>query len=214
MFNSEQAIAEWRRQMLVAGIKTPVPMEELESHLREDMEQQMRAGLSAQQAFAAAVRRIGQAKALEAEFAKMAEPEETRERKQKLLCIVLTVLAYLGPFALNVPKPWSGMNATEQWLGLAAVALTVLAPFSGLYLHRFLPVIPDRRIRTGVQFASALPVLVWPCVFTFVILPRVELTIGQMEVATLWAISPLAVFGGLIFGLDEAARRSTSAVRS
>jgi len=194
--------------MLVAGIKTPVPMDELESHLREDMEQQVRAGLSAQQAFEAAVQRIGQAEALEAEFAKMVEPEETRERKLKLLCIVFTVLAYLAPFALNVPKPWSGMNATEQWLGLAAVALTVLSPFSGLYIHRFLPIIPDKRVRTCVQFASVLPVLIWPCVFTFVILPRVELTIGQVNVATLWAISPLAVFGGLILGLDEAAQAS------
>jgi hypothetical protein len=29
MFNVEPAIAEWRKQMLAAGIKTPVPPEEL-----------------------------------------------------------------------------------------------------------------------------------------------------------------------------------------
>jgi hypothetical protein len=39
MFNLEQAISEWRRQMIAVGIKTPVPLEELESHLREDVEQ-------------------------------------------------------------------------------------------------------------------------------------------------------------------------------
>ena len=32
MFDLEQAIADWRRQMLAAGIKTPVPLEELKSH--------------------------------------------------------------------------------------------------------------------------------------------------------------------------------------
>ena len=37
MFDLEQSIAEWRRQMLAAGIKTPVPLEELEIHLREDI---------------------------------------------------------------------------------------------------------------------------------------------------------------------------------
>jgi hypothetical protein len=41
MFNLEQAIADWRQQMLAAGIKTPVPLEELENHLREENEQQM-----------------------------------------------------------------------------------------------------------------------------------------------------------------------------
>ena len=51
MFDLEQSIADWRRQMLAAGIKTPVPLEELENHLREDVEEQMRSGVTAQQAF-------------------------------------------------------------------------------------------------------------------------------------------------------------------
>ena len=34
----ESLIANWRREMLAAGIKTPVPLEELESHLREDID--------------------------------------------------------------------------------------------------------------------------------------------------------------------------------
>ena len=41
----EKSIAEWRRQMLAAGIKTPVPLEELEIHLREEIEQQMKSGI-------------------------------------------------------------------------------------------------------------------------------------------------------------------------
>jgi len=56
--------------MLGAGIKTPVPLEELESHLREDVEQQMKSGLSAQEAFEAAVLRIGQGDVLDSEFKK------------------------------------------------------------------------------------------------------------------------------------------------
>src|SRR5271157_121500 len=70
MFNLEQAIAEWRRQMLSAGIKSPVPLEELEIHLREDVEQGMRSGLAAPAAFETAVQRMGQADRLKAEFKK------------------------------------------------------------------------------------------------------------------------------------------------
>src|ERR1017187_7706666 len=70
MFDLEQAITDWRKKMLAAGIKTPVPLDELESHLRDDTEQQVLSGVDLQQAFNAAVQRIGQASALESEFKK------------------------------------------------------------------------------------------------------------------------------------------------
>jgi hypothetical protein len=70
MFELEQSISAWRRKMLAAGIKTPVPLDELESHLREEIERQMQLGENAQQAFEVAVARIGRAEVLKAEFAK------------------------------------------------------------------------------------------------------------------------------------------------
>jgi uncharacterized protein YicC (UPF0701 family) len=70
MFDVEQSIADWRQQMLAVGIKTPVPLAELESHLREEVDQQMRGGVSAQVAFATGVQRIGQANTLKDEFEK------------------------------------------------------------------------------------------------------------------------------------------------
>jgi hypothetical protein len=60
MFDLEQSIAEWRQQMQAAGIRTPVPLEELEIHLREDVERQMRSGFSEQEAFSSAIKKIGQ----------------------------------------------------------------------------------------------------------------------------------------------------------
>ena len=211
MFKLEQAISKWRQQMLAAGIKAPALLDELESHLREEIERQVRTGLSVQEAFEAAVERLGPAQSLKAEFAKAGEPLATRERKLKLLGVAGAVLAYLAPLALSAPKPWSGLSGTERWLGLAGVVLTLFAPFSGLCLHRWLPLIPDQRIRTRVQFASALPVFIWLAVFAFLVIPRVELALGAVIVVTLWAIAPLAVFGGLILGLDEAARRANLA---
>src|SRR6267154_3427870 len=53
MFDLDQAIAQWRRQMLAAGIKTPVTLDELESHLRDDVEQQVQSGWEVQPAFEA-----------------------------------------------------------------------------------------------------------------------------------------------------------------
>jgi hypothetical protein len=70
MFDLENSIADWRKQMLAAGIKTPVPLEELETHLREEIEQQIKAGTSPQQAFEKSVQEMGDAGELKGEFSK------------------------------------------------------------------------------------------------------------------------------------------------
>jgi hypothetical protein len=70
MFNLEQAIADWRKQMQAAGIKTSVPLEELEVHLREDMDRLIQSGLNPETAFGIATRRLGQPQALKNEFKK------------------------------------------------------------------------------------------------------------------------------------------------
>ena len=43
MFNLDQSITEWRRQMVAGGIQSPRVLDELESHLRDDAEEQERA---------------------------------------------------------------------------------------------------------------------------------------------------------------------------
>lgn len=70
MFDLEKSVAKWRKQMLAAGIKAPVPLNELESHLREEIERQIQSGASEQEAFQRTVLQIGQAKELKAEFVK------------------------------------------------------------------------------------------------------------------------------------------------
>jgi hypothetical protein len=70
MFSLESAIAEWRCQMLAAGINAPVPLDELESHLRDDIEQRVGAGDQEARAFELAVQRIGHAAPLRKEFMK------------------------------------------------------------------------------------------------------------------------------------------------
>jgi len=74
MFDLEQSIAEWRRQMLATGIKTPVPLEELEIHLREEIERQIKSRLPEQRAFEVSVPHIGSPELLKNEFEKCERP--------------------------------------------------------------------------------------------------------------------------------------------
>jgi len=94
MFDLEQAIAEWRRQMLAAGIKSPVPLEELELHLREEIEQQMKAGLGEQEAFELAAQRTGRAAALKKEFKKIGRLDWEWLRKLKSILFGATEVPF------------------------------------------------------------------------------------------------------------------------
>jgi hypothetical protein len=71
MFDLEKAISDWRRQMQAAGIKNPATVDELESHLREDVDREVQSGSSKEEAFQAAVKRIGLPNSLKSEFAKV-----------------------------------------------------------------------------------------------------------------------------------------------
>jgi hypothetical protein len=98
MFNLEQSIAEWRTQMLAAGIKTPVPLEELEIHLREDIDRQMKSGLNEQKAFEISVQTIGQPKSLNNEFKK-----SERTFMKRTLIILTGIFAVLFGPAIFLP---------------------------------------------------------------------------------------------------------------
>jgi uncharacterized membrane protein len=98
MFDLEKSIADWRRQLLAAGIKTPVPLEELESHLREEIERQAKSGLDEQKAFEISVQRVGQPKVLNSEFKKSERTLMKRTAK-----IGTGVIGVLIGMALLVP---------------------------------------------------------------------------------------------------------------
>jgi hypothetical protein len=77
MFDIEKSFAEWRTQMLAAGIKTPVPLVELENHLRDDVEKEMLSGSAAEEAFEKATRRIGLAWEISNEFDKTSKGQRS-----------------------------------------------------------------------------------------------------------------------------------------
>jgi hypothetical protein len=51
VFELEESIADWRVQLLAAGIETPVPLEETESHLRDGVDLQLESRINAQTGF-------------------------------------------------------------------------------------------------------------------------------------------------------------------
>lgn len=123
MFDLEKSIAGWRQQMLTAGIKAPVPLEELENHLREEIERQLRAGESEPIAFAAAVRQIGGSAALKPEFAKVGEP--IHERLRRLFC----ALAGIPDYQLATNMNTSNSNLERGWATYLKSAALVFPAF-------------------------------------------------------------------------------------
>ncbi|HXS68706.1 MAG TPA: hypothetical protein VN761_07665, partial [Candidatus Polarisedimenticolia bacterium] len=94
MHNLEKEIARWRQRMAASGIKTPVILDELESHLREETERLAKSGvLNEEEALMVAASRIGQSELLRAEFAKIERPTEARLVKMiGIGCGMFTVL--------------------------------------------------------------------------------------------------------------------------
>lgn len=70
MFDLEQSIADWRQKMRAGGIASQPILDELESHLRREVEERAKTGSDGRESFDLAVRQIGEARALKLEFIK------------------------------------------------------------------------------------------------------------------------------------------------
>jgi hypothetical protein len=118
MFNLEQAITDWRQQMLSAGIQSPVPLEELEIHLREEIERQIKIGLSEQMAFEISTGLIGQPKMLKSEFKK--GEEIFMKTILKCVAVLLLGIAAQVPGSLQLRDQ---LVMSDRWLGLWLLGL-------------------------------------------------------------------------------------------
>jgi hypothetical protein len=124
MFHLDAEIGQWRSQLARHGLRTVSILDELESHLREEVAQRMRSGLTVEQAFAAAVQQIGPAGALSTEFAKLAGSKARwRGTLKGGLGAVLAGLAILlsAPAHAKVQP-----SAKVVFLGLPAAALMLI----------------------------------------------------------------------------------------
>lgn len=112
MFELNQAIADWRRQMAADGIKNPALLDELEGHLQDDIERQSQ-GADMAQTFQEAVRRLGQSSVLTSEFAKVGE---TNDFFARLKYFFLTLSGIQQPvLATNMNTSSPNRNVEPAW---------------------------------------------------------------------------------------------------
>jgi hypothetical protein len=128
MFDLNLAISEWRQRMIAVGIENPSVLDELENHLREDVERRILDGTSAQAAFQNATQQIGQPDRLKAEFEK-AETDERNYMKRGLI-IGAGIFGVLIGMALVMPavaqyRQIGVMRNNEPWLFLIGSLLTL-----------------------------------------------------------------------------------------
>ena len=191
MFDLEQAIAEWRRRMLAAGIKTPVPLEELESHLRDDVEAQIDLGTDTQRAFESATRRIGPAMELRSEFqqANRTEPMNEQTKKQlRGILIIIAIIAIEVGLVLPMIARWSALGNTATVMQLLtdqlqAACLAIVLPLS-LVLPLMVGALAPR------DAGNVLPIMVGA-------LPPQEDEKAKRWIRTVWTGQLLMAAGGL-----------------
>jgi len=105
--------------MLAAGIKIPVPLEELEIHLREEIERQIKSGLDEQRAFEISAQRIGQPKMLKKEFKK-----SERTFMKRTLIILIGIFAVLFGPAVFLPA-LAKHRQIEAWNSEVVIPMVV-----------------------------------------------------------------------------------------
>lgn len=93
MFDLDQAISEWRRQMAAGGIKSSKVLNELEGHLREDIRALASGGTPEVQAFGLAVSRLGGIDSLSTEFKKLRNTSSMQVKIGAMLWTGLTTAA-------------------------------------------------------------------------------------------------------------------------
>ena len=133
MRNFEPKIADWRRQMISAGIKNPDVLDELESHLREDLERRARSGADAAQMFEKAVAQFGRPQSLKAEFDRIKE----RKYMKRGVMIVVGIIGVMVGMAFVMPavaqyRDLGAMRNEEPWLFLLGSLMTVGGCFAGI----------------------------------------------------------------------------------
>jgi hypothetical protein len=206
MFDLEKQIAAWRAEMLRAGIKNPATLDELENHLREDVERQTRTGMNTQPAFETAILRIGHAAALKGEFAKAAKGARSVEPVHRIILLLIFGLLFLPASVYAMYK--NEMSLGWRLMGFAAIALVTMVILGWEYEFWSLPYIPSKRTRTTLGLICALMGAGGAVVFMNFILPRYAFNLGQVTVSVLWALTFMAALCGVWGGLEDAAKKT------
>ena len=140
MFNLNEKISMWRRNLAQSETLAGSDIEELESHLREEIEQLIGLKLSDEEAFLIAAHRLGTTDSLATEYEKINRSMKFRRR---LSLMIAGILAYLIAtyFATSASKGCIWLAATGGirgytlgFVGFISQILTLVATFFFGYL--------------------------------------------------------------------------------
>lgn len=204
----EQLISDWRAQMLAAGIQSPAPLDELESHLRDEIDRQLKSGLGNAAAFQAAVQHIGQARALEKEFKKVGRGRRIL-RATLLIIGWLTFSAILFWSVLSLALHWNFFNWSPRIDLEAIIELSVLA--ASLAVIYFLARLTRGRVSRVVSLLFCV------AMFSFALAnsapePRTPGWFGRSRPSAFWFRGGIVLVFAMpgVFWLRSLKRRSTS----
>ena len=172
---------------MAAGIKSKEILDELESHLRDDFDEQLHSGLGGQEAFDGAVLRIGKVGDLKAEFSKLGpDGPSLKRRVLRLFCFGVAPLMFLIEAWTFVQYE---MNSLERILGIS-LAFCVAAYVAGLpRWHRFLSAL--QRPRFGAAFkAMAFLLALWPVLALLGALNVIHFEMGITFSMITWSLLP------------------------
>jgi hypothetical protein len=209
MFNLDQSINEWRRQMTAGGVKGPVVLDELESHVREDVERQTRSGMELKKAFDAAVQKIGPASALKNEFKK----SRAAVVVERMMMVAAVLVLAFGAFLSMATLILCYRTVAERVMGFIVISLS----FGTICVWpAFVSPLPAVRPKRKLQAWQVSCVAAGFAVITFyvqLILPHLDrVHDGLIPAIGFFACFPIAIGLALAAGLDRAARRSSDEV--
>lgn len=198
MFNIDEAISGWRKQMLAAGVKSSSALDELQEHLRSDIEQQMRSGTDAGSAFSQAVQRIGSPSKVRDELAKVrTRPGFALEPLFLAGLALLIVVTFCGTGLVFAKLH---MTPAQQILGFIGVSLILLITCAWRYALPYLPVFSETQrgylaICSGILTAASVALATFGLPNS-VIRSIEDAPIGSnngLIVAIIWAGIPIAI---------------------
>ena len=192
MFNLEGTVSRWRRQMVAAGIKPAEALNELESHLRDEIEHEMRLGASGEQAFQIATQRLGNVAAIKQEFQKIYRTTLRLEKLMIAICVFFVGFIILLS-TLTVALCFTGIG--ERLVASLAVASILVVACRWRYALPFLPVIPWTGRRWTIGLACIGFGFVAGLLFCQWFLPFFERGPDHMLPGVgLWAVFLMSVF--------------------
>lgn len=133
MFDLEQAISEWRRRLTAGGITARLTLDELEAHLRDDIERRAASGTAMSEAFEMAIDQLGTATTLTPEFEKVGTNTTMRPITGIMVGIAALGLVMLGLVGLlnwEWMQPSTGSEPGARinfWVSLGLFFLLILA---------------------------------------------------------------------------------------